>query len=332
MRRLTEAFGVPGYEDEIRSVIRDEIAGLVDEMRVDALGNLVALRRGAGGGKRVMLAAHMDQIGLIINYVDQKGYLRFAPLGYLFPLATWGNQVRFQDGAIGTIGLDARVDPNKGIPALADMLVDVGATGREEVRQQVGDVATFSRPFVAQGNAWFSPSMDDRIGCAIVVELLRRLAGPFGPVSHDVYAVFTTQEEVGARGAMTSAYSIQPEVALAVDVTMTGDLPHARPAMDVYLGRGAAIKVQDRGMIGHPGLNRLLIAAAAAASVPYQLEVLQAGTTDAASIQMSREGVPASAVSVPSRHVHTPSQIVDRRDVEAAITLLASFLGRPIEL
>jgi endoglucanase len=332
-RRFCKAFGVSGHEDEIRAAIREEIAGLVDEVRVDVLGNLVALRRGMGqghGGKRVMLAAHMDQIGLMVTYIDKQGYLSFAPVGYLYPLACWGGQVRFADGTVGTIGLDGRVDPTAKLPALRDMFVDVGATSRDEVKQKVGDVAAFMVDFVAQGNAWFAPNMDDRIGCAMLAQLLHELDGK--EIAHDLYAVFTTQEEVGPRGAATSAYAIEPDVAIALDVTDTGDTPHHTPAMEVRLGGGAAIKVQDSGMISHPELNALLMEAAEAAGAPYQLEVLQGGTTDAMSMQVARGGAPASCVSVPSRYVHTPSQVVDRRDVEAGVAILAAFLNRPIDL
>jgi endoglucanase len=330
MRRLTEAFGVPGFEDDVRGVIREELAGLADEARVDTLGNLVVLRRGSGAGKRIMLAAHMDQIGLMVTHVDQKGFLRFAPMGFLYAAACWGAQVRFRDGTVGTIGLDARSTPTSQLPTLKHMFVDVGATRREESRQRIGDVATFWRPFVAQENAWFAPSMDDRIGCAILIRLLHELQ--HDTLAPDVYAVFTTQEEVGPRGAATSAYAVQPDIAIALDVTLTGDLPHANPAMEVYMGRGPTIKIQDSGMISHPGVNRSLIAAADSAEVPYQLEVLQGGTTDAQMMQISRDGVPTSAISVPSRYVHTPSQIVDRRDVEGAINLLAAWLRGPLDL
>ena len=329
-RRLTEAFGVSGFEDEIRGLIREEVAGLVDEMHVDALGNLVTLRRGKGGGKRVMLAAHMDQIGLMVTHVDEKGYLHFTQIGYLYALACWGGQVRFADGTVGTVGLDGHLNPTKELPRLQDMFVDVGAGDRAAVKQQVGDVAVFTQDFAAQGDTWFAPNMDDRIGCAVLVQALKELQGK--EIAHDVYAVFTTQEEVGPRGATTSAYTVEPDVAIALDVTGTGDTPHATPAMDVFLGRGTAIKVLDSGMISHSGLNRLLVAAAEAGDVPYQMEVLQGGTTDAYSMQVARAGVPTSAVSVPSRYIHTPSQVVDRRDVEASVALLVSFLSRPIAL
>jgi putative aminopeptidase FrvX len=328
-KRLTEAFGISGFEEEIRAVIREEIAGTVDDLQVDALGNLVALRRGTGGGRRVMLAAHMDQIGLIVTYVDEHGYLRFAPVGGIFPLTCWGKQVRFVDGTVGTVGLDGRAKRSEA-PALKEMFIDVGATSRAEVKQKVGDVATFIYPFVAQGNAWFASNHDDRIGCIVLAQLLRELKGR--SIAHDLHAVFTTQEEVGLRGATTAAYALDPEIGIALDVTLTGDLPYATPAMEVAMGKGVAIKVQDGGMISHTGLNRLLIAAAEAAGIPYQLEVLQGGTTDARSMQTSRAGVPATCLSIPSRHVHTPSQLVDRRDVEGAVALLRVFLGGPISL
>jgi endoglucanase len=328
-KRLTEAFGVSGFEEEIRAAIRDEIAGTVDDIKVDTLGNLVAFRRGTGGGKRVMLAAHMDQIGLMVTHIDGQGYLRFAPVGGIFPLTCWGKQVRFTDGTVGTVGLDGRAKRSEA-PELKDMFIDVGATSRAEVKQKVGDVATFIYPFVAQGNAWFASNHDDRIGCIVLAQLLRELKG--AAVAHDLYAVFTTQEEVGLRGATTSAYAIEPEIGIALDVTLTGDLPYATPAMEVAMGKGVAIKVQDGGMISHTGLNRLLIAAAEAADIPYQREVLLRGTTDARSIQTTHAGVPASCLSIPSRHVHTPSQLVDRRDVEGAVALLKVFLSGAIKL
>lgn len=329
-KRLIEAFGVSGYEDEIRGVIREEVAPYVQEIRVDALGNLIALRKGTGGGKRVMLAAHMDQIGLMVTHVDEKGFMRFAPLGGIFAPASWGAQVRFADGTVATVGLEGRFDWRHEVPSLRDMFLDVGATGKDQVKQKVGDVAAFWPGFVAQGDAWFSPNLDDRAGCIALVQLLKDLQGV--EIAHDIYAVFTTQEEVGPRGAATSAYAIEPDLAIALDVTDTGDVPYATPAMEVYLGRGPAIKVQDSGMISHPGLNRLLIAAAEAEGIPYQREVLQGGTTDAYAIQVARAGVPATAISFPSRHIHTPSQIVDRRDVAGAVRLLAAFLSRPIAL
>jgi endoglucanase len=331
-KRLAEAFGVSGFEDEIRNVIREEVAGLVDEATVDALGNLVAVKKGRGGtgGRRVMLAAHMDQIGLMVTHVDEKGFMRFTNVGFIYSLASWGGQVRFADGTIGTVGLDGRADPRHKLPELRDFYIDVGAASKAEVKQKVGAVAGFWPGFVGQGNTWFSPNMDDRVGCVVLVQLLRELKDK--AIGHDLYAVFTTQEEVGTRGARTAGYALDPDLAIALDVTLTGDVPYASPAMDVGIGKGVAIKVLDSGMIGHPGLNNALIKAAEAGGIPYQLEVLQGGTTDAYAIQVSRAGVPATALSIPSRHVHTPSQIVDERDVRATVDLLKAFLGTTTEL
>lgn len=329
-KRLAEAFGVSGFEDEIRDVIREEIVGLADEVRVDALGNLIALRRGRGGGKRIMLAAHMDQIGLMVSHIDEKGFMRFTNVGFVYALASWGAQVRFADGTMGAIGVDGRADPRHALPELSDYFIDVGVGNKAEVKQKVGSVAVFWPGFVAQGNIWFSPNLDDRAGCVALVQTLRQLKDE--PVDHDLYAVFTTQEEVGLRGATAAGYAVEPDLAIALDVTLTGDIPYASPAMEVGLGKGVAIKIQDSGMIGHPILNARLIELAEAEGIPYQLEVLQGGTTDARAVQVSRAGVPATALSVPSRHVHTPSQMVDRRDVEAAVRLLGAFLQRPIVL
>jgi endoglucanase len=330
-KRLAEAFGVSGFEDEIRNVIREEIAGLVDEVSVDVMGNLVAIKKGRGERpRRVMLAAHMDQIGLMVTHVDEKGFMRFTSVGFIYRLAAWGGQVRFADGTIGTVGVDGRADPRNKLPELRDYFIDTGAADKSEVKQKVGAVAGFWPGFTAQGNVWFSPNLDDRAGCVALVQLLRELKDV--AIDHDLYAVFTTQEEIGPRGAQTAGYALDPDIAIALDVTLTGDVPHATPAMDVSLGKGAAIKVMDSGMIGHPGLNARLIETAEREGIPYQLEVLQGGTTDAYAIQVGRGGVPATAVSFPSRHVHTPSQIVDQRDVEAAVRLLKAFLRGPINL
>lgn len=329
MQRLAAAFGVSGFEDEIRNAIRGEIEGLVDEMHTDVLGNLVAVRKGTGGGKRVMLAAHMDQIGVMVTYIDEKGFMRFTNVGYIPPLASWGGQVVFADGTVGTIGLDGKVNSRTTLPELGDMFIDVGAPSREAVKQKVGDVAVFWPNFTAQGDAWFSPNLDDRVGCLALVQFLKETEGQ--PLPHDIYAVFTTQEEVGLRGAGTSAFAVDPEIAIALDVTGTGDTPHAR-AMAVSLGQGTAIKVQDGGMIGHAGLNRLLVNSAEEAGIPYQLEVLLGGTTDARAMQTARAGVPATALSIPCRHIHTPSEVVNVKDVAATVALLRAFLSKEIRL
>ena len=152
-----------------------------------------------------MLAAHMDQIGLMVTHIDEKGFMRFTNVGFIYSLASWGGQVRFADGTIGTVGLDGRADPRHKLPELRDYYIDVGAASKAEVKQKVGRSCGFWPGFVGQGNTWFSPNMDDRVGCIVLVQLLRELKDT--PIDHDLYAVFTTQEEVGTRGARTSGYA-----------------------------------------------------------------------------------------------------------------------------
>ncbi len=328
IKKLVEIYGPSGSEDQIREVIREEIAGLADEVRTDALGNLIARKQGGDGGKRVMLAAHMDEIGVIVTHVDEKGFLRFGPIGGVWPHTLLGGRVVFADGTIGVIGAEKVEDQdrNKVIP-LEKLFIDVGATDKASAPVGVGDVASFYRPFADLGRRLVAKAFDDRIGCAILVQVMRELK----TTPHDVYFVFSVQEEVGLRGAMTSAYGIEPEMGLSVDVTLTGDTPEAR-TMAVELGKGPAVKVKDGRMLTHPGVKRLLVETAEALGIPYQLEVLPRGTTDATAIQVSREGVPAGCVSIPCRYVHTPSEMVDYDDVSNAVKLLVAVLERPITL
>ena len=328
IKKLTEAYGPSGREEQIREVIKGEIEGVADEMKVDAMGSLIALKRGSGEGLKVMLAAHMDEIGIIATHVDEKGFIRFASVGSVNPLTLLGGRVVFADGTVGTIGLEKREpEEEKKIPSLDKLYLDVGAKDKETAPVRVGDIACFQRPFVALGDRLLAKAFDDRIGCAVLIQVMRDLKTS----PHDVYFVFSVQEELGLRGAITSAYGIQPNLGVSVDVTGTGDTPEARP-MAVSLGEGPAIKVKDGGMLAHPAVKNLLVETAEQVGIPYQLEVLERGTTDATAIQISREGVPAGCVSIPCRYIHTPSEMVDHNDVLNATRLLVALLSRPIEL
>jgi endoglucanase len=326
--RLTAVFGPSGYEDRVRAAILEQIKDHVDEYRVDALGNLIAVKRAATSAPplKVMLAAHMDEIGIMVTHVDEKGFCRFANIGGIFPEVTLGARVVFPDGVLGTFGFEGQPFPDPGLKREA-MYLDVGATSKADCPVKVGDPAAFQHSFADLGQRLLAHNFDDRIGCAILVQVLRELdASP-----HDVYAVFTVQEEVGTRGATTSGYGVNPDLAIAIDVTATGDTPEAHP-MGVTLGAGPAIKVMDRGTVVQPAVKQLLIDTAEAAGVRYQLEVLEFGHTDATSIQMAREGVPTGVVSIPSRYLHTTSQMVDYGDVTGAVTLLKALLSRPIQI
>lgn len=324
--KLTSVYGPSGHEERIRQTIIEEVKDWVDEYRVDALGNLITVRHAGTpeGARRVMLAAHMDEIGVIVTHVDEKGFCRFAPVGGVRPQMLLGARVVFANGAVGTFGAEGHPLPDKELK-MDEMYLDVGATSKEEMPVSVGDVAAFQHSFADLGQRLLAHNFDDRIGCAILIQTLRELRDS----PHEIYAVFTAQEEVGVRGATTSGYGINPDLGLAIDVTATGDTPEAHP-MGVSLGKGPAIKVMDRGMIVHPRVKELLIETARSLEIPYQLEVLEFGSTDARGIQMAREGVPAGVVSVPSRYVHTTSQMVDYGDVVGAVKLLVGVLSRPI--
>lgn len=320
IRKLVETYGPSGAEEQIRDVIRAEVESLADEIRVDALGSLI-IHKQAGEGKRILLAAHMDEIGVMTTYVDEKGFARFTRIGGVSALTCVGARVAFADGTMGVIGVEEKREDKTKLPKLEQLYIDVGATSRGDCPIQVGDSAVFVRPFVAQGSRLISKAMDDRIGCAVLIETLRRLKN----TPHDLYFVFSVREETSLAGARTSAYGIEPDLALAVDVTTTGDKPESRP-MAVALGKGPAVKVQDAGMIAHPAVRDLLVQRAKEADIPYQLEVLERGTTDAAAMQLVRAGVPAGCLSIPTRYVHTPSEMVDEEDVENSVRLLLEVL------
>ena len=326
IKKLTEAYGPSGYEASIRQLIREEVRGYADEIRTDPLGSLIVLKRGSGG-KKVMLAAHMDEIGVMVTHIDDQGFCRFAPIGGVYPLTLLGGRVVFSSGVQGVIGMERKHFEMGKTPPLTQFFVDVGATDKKSCPVKVGDAAGFVRPFEDKGDRLIAKTMDDRIGCAILVETLRQLRR----CSHEVYFVFTVQEEATLAGARTSAFGINPDMALAVDVTGTGDTPESNH-MAVSLGEGPAIKVKDAGMVAHSGVKELMVRRAEGARLPYQLEVLTGGTTDAMAIQMVREGVPSGCLSVPCRYVHSPSEMVDYRDVQNSVKLLLAILSKPIEV
>jgi endoglucanase len=327
IKQLTEAYGPPGYEHAVRDIITGHVDPLVDSLEVDPLGNLHAVKNGSSDGPVIMLAAHMDEIGLMVSQITDDGYARFTALGGVMPETLIGNRAIFTNGALGVINVDNWLLHDKPDRSHRTLYLDFGVSRKQDVPVRVGDVAAFQRPFVDLGQSMLAKSMDDRIGCAILIETLRRLDTPPGPV----HFVFTVQEEFRLQGATTAAFKIRPDVAIAVDVTDSGDIPK-RKNFDVKLGRGPAIKVMDHGMLAHPGVKRWMMSTAAAHNIPYQLEVLPLGTTDAMAMQLAGEGSAAGVISIPCRHVHTPSEIVSTSDVQQAIDLLVALLSGPVQL
>lgn len=323
IKQLTELYGPPGYEHAVRETIQGHVTPHADQVDVDPLGNLHVVKRGSGGLK-IMLAAHMDEIGLMVSHIDEQGFGRFTTLGGVHPETLVGNRAVFTNGAVGVINIEKWPQNERPDRSHRTLYLDFGVKSKEEVPVRIGDVAAFQRPFLDLGEALVAKSIDDRIGCAILIETLRQLEQPL----HEVHFVFTVQEEVGSRGAATAAYRVHPDISIAVDVTDSGDVPE-RKHFEVKMGYGPAIKVMDRGMLAHPGLKRWLADIAAKHSIPYQLEILTFGSTDAQAMQMAREGSAAGALSIPCRHVHTPSEMVSYSDVQHAVKLLLALLTSP---
>jgi endoglucanase len=289
------------------------------------MGNLIA-KKGAkkDGGLRIMLSGHMDEIGVIATHIDEKGFVRFTTIGGVRPHTCIGGRVQFLNGARGMIYMDRPDDPSK-LPGIEALYIDVGATSRADCKVKVGDLAAFDRPFLDLGDRLISKAMDDRISVAVMIEALKAVKD----TPNEIYFVFSTQEEVGLRGATTAAYGVDPDLGLAVDVTGTGDMPRSGK-MEVGLGKGPAIKVRDGGMLADPRVVRWMVDAAEKLNMPYQLEVLEGGTTDARAIQLARAGVPSGCLSIPTRYIHSPSEMVDYNDVQNCVKLLTELVSNPV--
>lgn len=329
LKQLTETFGPSGYEDEVRKLVRAEVKPLADEIKVDALGNLIVRKKPTKqtrDTKRIMIAAHMDEIGLMVSHVDENGFVRFSPIGGVFGKYVHGGRVRFLNGVHGVIGYD-KFEKIHEAPSLDKVFIDVGATSKKDCPVKVGDVAAFDRPFIEVGNRIVAKSMDDRVGVLVAIETLRVLKS----TQHDVYFVFTTQEEVGVRGATTSAYGVDPDIGIALDVTPAADTPDSAK-MEMTLGKGPCIKIRDAGALSDPRVVQWMIRAAEKNKIPYQREVLLFGGTDARAMQGTRSGVPAGCISVATRYVHSPSEMVDYTDVQNSVKLLTALLRAPIDL
>jgi len=324
IKKLVEIPGPSGYEDKIRAAVQEEIQDFADEIRVDALGNLIA-RKGKkqANGMRIMISAHIDEIGLMVTHVDANGFVRFIGIGGINPLTCLGGRVLFMNGVRGVIGIEKL--EGKEIPTLDKLFIDVGATSQENCPVGVGDVCGFERPFMALGDRLVAKSMDDRIAAVVSIETMRALKKS----PHEVYFVFSVQEEVGLRGAITAAYGVDPDLGLAVDVTRSGDTPKTIK-METALGKGPAIKVRDASFIADPRVVNWMVNTAKSEGIPYQMEVLEAGGTDGRAIQLTRAGVPAGCLSIACRYIHSPSEMVDANDVKNAVKLLTALLSKEV--
>lgn len=319
LRKLVSVYGPSGNENKIREYIENEIKDYVDEIIVDSMGNLIARKK--GNGKRVMIAAHMDQIGLMITSIDENGFLRFTNIGGISPYISLSQQVIFENGTIGVISSEPIEDISK--IKLSNLYIDIGANSKEEAEKSImiGDICIYKSEYEENENVVFTPYLDDRVGCYIAIEAIRKIENP----KNDLYFVFTVQEEVGLRGAKTSAYRIDPEIGIALDVTGSGDTPKSKP-FAVGLNKGTAIKVKDNSILTHPKLRGLMVELAKENNIPYQMEVLEFGGTDSGAIHLTKEGVITGAISVPTRYVHSTTEMASKNDILNCIKLLLKLL------
>ena len=330
LKKLSETPGIPGREDAMRVMVREALTSHVDGISVDRLGNVIAHKKGTG--PKVAVAAHMDEIGFLVSHVDDEtGFLRIDPVGGFDPRTLIAQRVAVHArggakyGLIGTKPVHILTEEErKKVPEMKDLFVDIGLSGKEAKEQvRVGDPVTLVQTFGDVGDLVTGKALDDRVGVYVGIEAVRKLRKH----KSDIYFIATVQEEVGLRGARTSAFAVAPDIGVALDVTIACDMPGV-PAHEhvTRLGRGVAIKVKDSHSISHPGLVQFLVNLAEERKIRYQLEILPRGGTDAGAIQPAREGVAVVTISIPTRYVHTVVETAHKEDIKAAIKLLVAFL------
>ncbi len=320
LKKLTQTDGVSGNEKNISNLIYEDAKKYCDEIKTDAMGNLIVHKK--GGSKKVMISAHMDEIGIIVSFIDEKGFIRFSNIGGLYTKQLIGRRVRFQNGVVGVIGCEEEEFDKKA--EISKLYIDIGAQNRDSAQKlvNIGDMGAFCGEFYQNGDTVVSKALDNRVGCYILLEVMRDIK-----TDNDLYFVFSSQEEVGLRGAKAATFDISPDYAIAVDVTDTGDCPNA-PHNSVKLGGGAAIKVMDRSVLCDASVRSLMIEVAKENNIPYQLEIMADGGTDAGAMHLSRGGVKTGGISVPTRHIHSPSEMVNEKDIKNCISLLKAVLEK----
>lgn len=331
LRKLTEAHGVPGQEDAIRDIVREELKDIC-EISVDSMGNMHCVRN-RGGGKKLMLAAHMDEIGFVVKYIDDKGFLRLQPLGGWDPrqMASQRVFVHTEDGPLnGTLMASQKpkhmlsAEEASKAPVIDNYFVDCGFDGKEAKKKiALGDMVTMNRTLQTMGDLLTCKSMDDRVAVYVMIEAVKAAS----KLKCELHAVATVQEEIGLRGAAASGSAIAPDICVAIDITLANDIPGI-PEQDqiTRLGEGAAIKILDSSLICHPKVVKHFKDLAVKHKIKHQMEILSAGGTDAGAVQRLHGGIPSFTLSIPTRYVHTVNETVHKDDVDACVDLLAKYI------
>lgn len=322
-------FGPSGDEETIREYIYDAVKAYADNIRTDALGNLIVYKKGSSSAKKIMLAAHMDSIGLMVTYIEDNGCMRFTVLGGVAPSTLAYQKVVFKNGIVGVVAPEGRDCSTTG--PMERFYIDIGTSSKEETAELVaeGDTCVYFAPAAELANdVLAAPYIDNRASCAVFIECLRTISS----YKYDTYFVFTTQEEVGMRGAQTAAFGIMPDIGIAVDVTFAGDTINPAKKIQIDMGAGPAIKVKDHSVVCSPAVKNMLVETAKAANIPYQLEIIENGGSDTAAIQMTGAGIPAGCISIPLRYIHTMSETVSISDIENTARLVCTVIERGADL
>ncbi len=320
IEKICGGYGPSGREKTVAQIIENEIKDYVDETYYDNLGNLIAHKKGTG--KKIMTSAHMDSIGFAARFIDEKGFIRFASVGGLPPHYIVNIPVVFQNGVHGVVSCE----DSKTLKDLTinDFYIDIGAKDKEDALSQIsiGDFAVYASPYYQNGDMVFGPYMDDRIACVVQILAIKEAL----PTDNDIYYVFSTQEEVGIRGATVASYHLAPDFGVALDVTFTGDAPNTRHKMETKLGGGPCNKIMDSSVICNEAVVDLIYEAGKALDMELQNEILVGGGTDTSAIQRARGGTPVGAISIPTRYMHSPCETVSKSDVLQCAKLLAKVL------
>ena len=338
LKEITDLNGTPGQEHEVRKFMNDYMKKTADEVYQDNLGSVVAKKVGLEDGPKIVVAGHMDEVGFMVHYIDDKGFIKFSPLG------GWWNQVMLAQqvtittrenkqyhGVIGSTPPHALTPEERKNPVdIKKMYIDIGISSKEEAEKlgiRPGDMITPYIEFrtLADEKFLLAKAWDNRIGCAVAMEVLDNLKGE--KHANVYYGVGTVQEEVGCRGAATSGQMINPDIMFAVDVGLSGDTPGAE-AIQSKMGKGPIIHLMDGGTIGHRGLRDFVVEIAEELEIPYQLDILMGGGTDAARMHMAHDGAPSMSLGIPSRYIHSHTSMIHRDDYENTVRLMTEVVKR----
>lgn len=324
LKEYTQAFGVSGCEKEIRQCIKNKVSPLGD-VRIDSMGNLIVHKKGSG--KRVMVAAHMDEVGFLVTKLFDDGRIRFSTVGGIDPRILISKRIVFgRTGVRGVIGakpIHLQTPSERTSPVdVKDLFIDIGVSSKEEAEKlvKIGDYAVFESEYVDMGRFIKSKALDDRVGCAIITELLK------DEYDLDFYGVFTVQEEVGTRGAAIAAYSIEPEIGIVLEGTTCADIAEKETDFVTASGEGPAISILDRTSSAHGRLLKRIVETAEKNNIPYQYRRGDVGGNDAGKIHRAKEGCITATISVPTRYIHSPISMINKDDYANTLELVRKVL------